>query len=1254
MNAAAAGPTPELPAITYPADLPVSGRRDDILEALRAHQVVVVAGATGSGKTTQLPKMLLELGKRSIAHTQPRRIAARAVSERVAEELGQEVGGLVGYRVRFTDRVSKGTVLTVMTDGILLNAIHRDADLRAYDAIVIDEAHERSLTVDFLLGYLKRLLPRRPDLTVVVTSATIDPESFARHFAAADGTPAPVIEVSGRTFPVEIRYRPLVGESNASGADASSADPDDDPIPDDRDAVSAIIDALRELEREDPGDVLVFLSGEAEIRDAQDAIEGAGFTGTEVLPLYGRLSAAEQHRVFDTSRRPGIRRRVILATNVAETSLTVPGIRYVIDEGTARISRWSVRSKVQRLPIEPVSQASAAQRAGRSGRVAPGIAIRLYSEEDFLRRPEFTEPEILRTDLAAVLLQMAVLGLGDIEEFPFLTPPDKRGVRDGLALLTELGAIDRSGSVTRVGRRIARLPLDPRLGRMLIAADELGVVDHVIPIVAGLSIQDPRERPAEHRAAADQAHARFVDPGSDFITLLRLWQHLAEQQAALSGSAFRRMLKAEYLGYLRVREWQDVVRQLRIALDLPKAPPAFDEAPNADLIHQAILSGLLARIGILDRTRSERGRNAAGPGAKSKDAKRGPGEYLGSRGARFAIHPSSALAKRRPDAIMSAELVETSRLFARMNAEIDPAWAERWAGDLVTRTYSEPRWDPKRGEAVADERVTLYGVAIIPRRRVRYVRIDPEHARELFSRHALTDGEWDTSRMSRSLTDFHRANAALREHLEEVEERTRRRDLLLDDEAVVAWYRQRIPIGIDSTLTFEKWWRETRKEQPELLTMREADFIDADAEADPALDASQFPTEWVQGAHTLPLSYRHAPGADEDGVTATVPRAVLPELEASGFDWLVPGMREELVTALIRTLPKVLRREVVPAADWARRLVPDLPQQPDGAAFIDRLAAVIKRATFAPVTLEDFDLARLPDHLRMRFQVVDQRGKVLAAGRDLAALQERFARERQAKEAKRLEGAERVAAADVRALSAHPETRALTRDALVRLLVERVPTPVSYVQEHLTAAEKLALSASPYPSTAALFDDCFRAAADDVIGDAPPTDEQGIDALVARFASECLTRMFDTVALVARTLSAARDADRAIRESSSLALMGPLADARSQLDGLVFPGFVSLTGLRQLSRLPVYIEGITYRVGRLAGNLGRDRVWHSEVEQAIELYRKAGGSIPLTPAIEGELRHARWLIEELRLSLFAQHLPTAEPVSLQRIRRALS
>jgi len=1212
--------------ISYPEDLPVSGRRDDILEALREHQVVVVAGATGSGKTTQLPKMLLELGKHRIAHTQPRRIAARAVAERVAEELGTELGDLVGYRVRFTDQASRASRLIVMTDGILLNEVHRDPDLRRYDAIVIDEAHERSLTVDFLLGYLKRLLPRRPDLTVVVTSATIDPESFAKHFAT-NATPAPVIEVSGRTFPVEIRYRPLVPdtvEDDAAGASGEA-----------RDTVTAVLDALRELEAEPPGDVLVFLSGEGEIRDTLDAVVGAGLAGTEVLPLYGRLSAAEQHRVFETGRAPGIRRRVILATNVAETSLTVPGIRYVIDEGTARISRWSARSKVQRLPIEPISQASAAQRAGRSGRVAPGVAIRLYSEADFAKRPEFTEPEILRTDLAAVLLQMAVLGLGDIGEFPFLEPPDRRGVRDGLALLTELGAIDRDGAVTRLGRELARLPLDPRLGRMLLAARELGVVEAVLPIVAGLSIQDPRERPEAAREQAELAHRRFADPTSDFVTLLRLWQHLEAEQAARSGNGFRRMLKTEYLSYLRVREWQDVVRQLRAALELPRrgttgGPDPSTAAPDADRIHQAILAGLLSRIGIRD----ERG-EAKGQGER----RRRQAEYLGSRGSRFAIHPGSVLAKRAPDAVMSAELVETSRLFARMNAAIDPAWAERWAGDLLVRQVAEPRWDRRRGEAVADEKVTLYGVAIIPRRRIRFARVDPGYARELFIRHALVAGEWDVSRIARRLTAFHRENAELRERLEELQDRERRRDLLLGEEALVAWYRSRLPEHIDSTREFERWWRDASRERPGLLTMRGADFLDPDAAAPEALEEG-YPERWTADGLDLELSYRHAPGAPDDGVTLIVPAARLADLDDDALGWLVPGMREELVAGYIKTLPKVLRREVVPAGDWAKRIVPELPE-PEGR-FADALAATIKRLTFAPVTRRDFELERLPEHLRMHLRVVDARGRAIAEGRDLAAVRERVAAGSAARPAGPRAGADPApsehdpaerASSGVPARQDHAPSRN-ARGADSRAGGGAPPPEVQalirYAMEHLTDAERLSLATSPYRSVPALLADCVA------ITDGTP---DGV---------------FHVVGLVARILAGARRADQAIREATSLSLVGPLRDARAQLDALVTPAFIASTGAARLARYPVYLEGLVHRIARLPEQPGRDRVWQGEVEAATARYLEAGGALPLEPGTRPELVRVRWLLEELRLSLFAQHLPTAEPVSLQRIRRLLA
>ena len=1347
----------DLPRIHYPADLPVSARRDDIIAALASHQVVIVAGATGSGKTTQLPKMLLELGKERIAHTQPRRIAARAVAERIASELGQELGGMVGYRVRFTDQVGRDTRVTLMTDGILLNAIHRDPDLRAYDAIVIDEAHERSLTVDFLLGYLVRLLPRRPDLTVVVTSATIDPESFARHFASADGTPAPIIEVSGRTHPVEIRYRPLVpdapsatggaadDEAATGGAGADGA----------RDTMTAIIDALGELAGEPDGDVLVFLSGEAEIRDAMEAIQGAGLAGTEVLPLYGRLSAAEQHRVFDTRRAPGIRRRVVLATNVAETSLTVPGIRFVIDEGSARISRWSARSKIQRLPIEPVSQASAAQRAGRSGREAPGIAIRLYSEADFAKRPEYTEPEILRTDLAAVLLQMAVLGLGDIADYPFLTPPDRRGVRDGLELLRELRALDADGEVTRIGRRMSRLPLDPRLGRMLVEAEDLGVAADVVPIVAALSIQDPRERPVEQREAADRAHARFASPISDFLSILALWRHLQERQAALSGGAFRRMLRDEFLSYLRVREWQDVVRQLERELGLRGGRGARRDARGADggagaataataadaatgagdrQIHRAILAGLLSRIGVRDRVKRD---------------------YLGARGARFVIHPASAIAKRQPEAVMSAELVETSRLFARMNAAIDPAWAESLAGDLVVRTHAEPRWERRQGAAVVDERVTLYGVPIVAKRRVLLSRIDLPLARELFVRHALVGaagaeggakegagGDWDASRLDRRLTAFLRENAELRARLAERQERERRRDLLLDDEVVVAFYLERLPEDVATTRDFERWWRAEHRRRPELLTMTEPDLVEAAEELDPAA----FPAEWSSDGQRLPLAYRFQPGDEEDGVTMVVPLPLLPRLGDEGTDWLVPGLREELVAALLRTLPKPMRREVVPAGDWARRLVPQLPADADGR-LVDRLAALIRSQTAATPRQEDFDPTRLPDHLRMGFRVVDERGRVVGRGRDLAALQTRLqeparaAIERlgglralgggsaaaagsssrgpadgrdaggrapargsggtpasrppadggtptpprrpagagpalpvgarsttwtfgalPAEHAIDLAGNTVIAfpalvdvgdAVELRLVGTAEEAAALHRRGVRRLLALAVPSPAAHIQAHLTAAEKLELAASPYPSRAALIDDAVAAVADAAVGDAPPRDEAAFAALRDRVSATGIDEAFRVVSLAAASLGAARTAERAIRETTTLALMGPLADAKAQLAGLVHPGFVARTGAAQLPRLPVYLAGLEHRVRRIAENPGRDRVRQTEVEQAIALFAEAGGRIPLGEDAAPSLVRVRWLIEELRLSLFAQHLRTAEPVSLQRIAKSL-
>ncbi|WP_395639582.1 ATP-dependent RNA helicase HrpA [Pseudolysinimonas sp.] len=1233
--------------ITYPPELPVSAVRDEIARVIAENQVVIVAGATGSGKTTQLPKILLELGREKIGHTQPRRIAARSVAERIASELKVELGGVVGYQVRFDDRAGRDTRVKLMTDGVLLAELQRDRDLRRYDTIIIDEAHERSLTIDFLLGYLAQLLPRRPDLKVIVTSATIDPESFAKHFAAPDGTPAPIIEVSGRTYPVEIRYRPLVSEKMA---------PDDEGEPvEDLDYLQGIAAALDELAREPEGDVLVFLSGEAEIRDAQDALSSRPHT--EIVPLYGRLSAAEQHRVFDTKRQPGIRRRVVLATNVAETSLTVPGIKYVVDAGQARISRYSPRAKVQRLPIEAISQASANQRAGRAGRTSDGIAIRLYAEDDFTRRPEFTDPEILRTDLAAVILQMMALGLGDIMAFPFLQPPDKRGVRDGLDLLSELGAVE-GARLTATGRMLTQLPVDVRFARMLVEAKQHGVVREVAAIVAGLSIQDPRERPVEKRPQADQQHARFVDPTSDFITLLNLWNHLEKEQKERSSSAFRRMCKAEYLNYLRIREWQDLYRQLiRAAKPLGIVPG--ERSTDAAGIHRSLLAGLLSRLGMRDREKRD---------------------YLGARGQRFMLFPGSSLAKKTPEFVMASELVETSRLFARTVAAIDPAWAEKLAGDLAKRSYSEPHWEKKQGSAVAWERVTLFGLPIVARRKVQLGRIDAVEARELFLRHALIEGDWPFAIAKNGLYDFDRANRALRDELAEVEERTRRRDILADDEAVIEFYDARIPRQITDVRSFERWWKDARREQPALLTLTRADLLDEEDEE--SLDPDAFPDR----LHDLALRYRFEPGAPDDGVTVEIPVERLAAVDAAPFEWLVPGLREELVTALLRALPKAIRKNVVPAADWARRLLPTL--NPEGA-LLPELAAAIRAATHTVVDPAAFELERMPANLRMTYAAVDRDGKRLGTSKSLDELRARFAEKTratvarvtaQATPGRELERAGltswdldalppvveaggvrgypalvdagasvgvKVFATEEEAATAHPR-------GVLRLLALTVPNPVSYVREHLTGAEKLALAASPYPSTAALWDDALLATLAAAVRDRSPRDAASFEALRIEVSAGLVDALFDTVALMAKVLTDAREVDKAISSASSLAFMGPLTDARSQLAGLVHPGFAGIAGLTRLRRMPVYLAGLLHRVTRLSENPGRDRAWQTEVEQATTLYLDHQGKLPLTAGTPARLAEVRWMLEELRLSLFAQHLGAAGPVSVQRIRKALT
>ncbi|MDO4686178.1 MAG: ATP-dependent RNA helicase HrpA, partial [Corynebacterium sp.] len=943
----------KIPEVSYPEDLPVPARRDDIAAAINQHQVVIIAGETGSGKTTQIPKICLELGRGirgRIGHTQPRRLAARTVAERIADELSQPIGESVGYAIRFDDRVSPSTAIKLMTDGILLAEMQRDRYLNAYDTIIIDEAHERSLNIDFLLGYIKQILPKRPDLKVIITSATIDPERFAAHFADAQGEPAPIIEVSGRTFPVEIRYRPLETEVQGKTVDIDPFD--------------GLCLAIEELMKEGPGDILCFFPGERDIRDAMDVIAKRRWTNIEVTPLFGRLSNQEQHQVF----APHSRRRIVLATNIAETSLTVPGIHYVVDTGTARISRYSLRTKVQRLPIEPISQASANQRSGRCGRIADGIAIRLYSEQDFLSRPEFTDPEILRTNLASVILRMAALRLGDITEFPFVQAPDHRAIRDGLLLLHELGALDENASteeiaLTDIGKTLANIPLDPRMSRMLIAAEHLGCLEQVTIIVAAMTIQDVRERPLDYQAQADQQHARFKSTESDFLSYLKLWEYLQQARQESSGNAFRKRMAKEFLHYMRIREWWDLVRQLRsIGEELGWIyPKTSTELVKPDTIHQALLSGLLSHIG-----------------SRIAETK----EFQGTRGSKFMVFPGSALAKKPPQFVMAAELVETSRLWARDVANIQAAWVEELAAGLLKHQYSEPHWSSSRAAAMVYQKSTLYGVTIISERRIPYHHVDAAAAREMFIRHALVEGDWNTHHA------FFHENRHKLEQAEELENKARRRDIVVDEETLFAFYDSRLPAKITTGRNFDRWWKQEQRRQPTLLDFDPQALINPDAEE---ISDEAFPNIWRQGNLDYELSYHFEPGHPSDGVTVRIPVPLLAGVDASGFEWLVPGLRLELITALIRTLPKALRRSVVPAQEFAERAVGKL--HPYHGSIVEQLADALRSLGGTGIGATDFNFDALPPHLRMSFAAVDKRGNVIDRDKNIDALRARQARQ---------------------------------------------------------------------------------------------------------------------------------------------------------------------------------------------------------------------------------------------------------------------
>lgn len=1231
-----------VPTITYPDALPVTARRDDIAEAIRDNQVVIIAGETGSGKTTQIPKICLDLGRGRrglIGHTQPRRIAARTVAERIASELDQKIGESVGYAIRFDDRVSETTAVKLMTDGILLAEMQRDRFLNKYDTIIIDEAHERSLNIDFLLGYLKRLLPKRPDLKVIITSATIDPESFAAHFADADGNPAPIIEVSGRTYPVEIRYRPLEFEAGGKVVD--------------QDPLDGLTEAIEELMHEGDGDILCFFPGERDIRDAMEAIEGKKWKNVEVTPLFGRLSNQEQHRVFSEHRG----RRIVLATNIAETSLTVPGIRYVVDTGTARISRYSTRTKVQRLPIEPISQASANQRSGRCGRVADGIAIRLYSEQDFESRSEFTDPEILRTNLASVILQMVSLKLGDIEQFPFIQPPEHKAIRDGLNLLHELGALhDKQDkpTLTATGRDLARIPLDPRMARMLIEANTNGCLDDVMVIVAAMTIQDVRERPLDFQAQADQAHARFKDKSSDFLSMLKLWDYIKQTRNEQSGNKFRKRMKQEFLHYMRIREWFDLVRQLKdVAKQLGWTYQEGTER-RADDIHMSLLSGLLSNIGARD--------------GNSK-------EFQGARNTRFLVFPGSALAKKPPEFLMAAELVETSRLWARDVATIDPAWVEKLGADLLKHNYSEPTWSRKRAAAIAHQKSTLYGVPIVADRTVPYHRVDPTAARDMFIRNALVAGDWNTHHA------FFKTNAQALDDAAAYEEKARRRGLIVDEDTLFDFYDQRIPAKVTTGRHFDSWWKKERRRNPELLDFDPAKLIDDSHE----VTEESFPDHWRKGSIDYELTYKFEPGDPLDGVTVMVPIPMLAGLDTEGFDWLVPGLRLELVTELIRSLPKALRRTVVPAPEFAERAIDRLV--PYEGTITQQLADVLHELGGQGINATDFQPGKLPMHLRMNYGAIDKRGKIVDSDRDLAALIRRQSGHIKSSVSRVSRTAEStavsewtddtlgaiddtvttnvdghevtaypalVATKDGVELKVHP-TKAAADAAMVTttltLLMRDIAVNTAQMVKGLPLQQRVAVDSYPHGGADGLVNDARVAAIRDLMLEAggPVRTPSAFQKLKDTIKPQVPGRVRQAVVAIAPGLAEYSNLQAELAHWDGAAI----DDMREQLEFLLPRNAITIHGMSHLRHLPRYIQAMRIRLEDMNLDPDRDADRQAEVDNAKAYLANRLRSLPPGREKTREVKDIRWMVEELRVSLFAQRLGTAHAVSLRRIQKAV-
>ena len=1292
-----------IPDIAYPEGLPISDNADLISNTIKDNQVVIIAGETGSGKTTQIPKICLALGRGVdglIGHTQPRRIAARTVANRIAEELGTSLGDEVGYKVRFNDQVSDKSYIKLMTDGILLAEMQNDRLLRQYDTIIIDEAHERSLNIDFILGYLKQVLIKRPDLKVIITSATIDPQKFAKHFCNSQGKPAPVIEVSGRTFPVELRYRPLNNE--LSSADDTESARSDKEVPETNDIIGGILNAVEELSEinHGQGDILIFLNGEREIRDTAAALSKFFAhdrrTNTQILPLYSRLTVAEQNRIF----KPHTGRNIVLATNVAETSLTVPGIKYVIDPGTARISRYSYRTKVQRLPIEAISQASANQRSGRCGRVSEGICIRLYSEDDFNNRDEFTDPEILRTNLATVILQMLALDLGNIHNFPFVQAPDNRNITDGMRLLEEVAAVELNAkrdtenvTLTKAGRLLAKFPIDPRLAKMVLSAIEFGCLEQALVIVAALSIQDPRERPHEKQQAADEKHNRFKNKQSDFIGLLNLWLYVGEQQKQLSQNHFRKLCQKEFLSYVRLREWQDLFSQLKQTVREQKiswssleyrfdvnAPVQNDNKSERDKassdqetdnelssLHQAILSGLLSHIGQQDENR----------------------EFKGARGSKFFVFPGSALARKSPKWLMSAELVETSRLFARMNAKIDPLWLEPLAPHLVKRSYSEPHWQKKQGAVMAFEQVTLYGLTIVSKRPIQFKQIEPDTCKAIFIREALVNGDCFIKE------NFLKQNQKLVESIEALEQKARRKDFLIDEQQLVDFYNEKLPDTVTCQVSFLAWWKKEKQKNEHYLDFTKAFLLN---ESSSTLSKKDYPDSWQQNGFTLPLKYHFSPGDSDDGISLVIPLGLLNQIQDDGFDWLIPALRFDLVVALIKALPKSLRRNFVPAPNFAEACLAVMQRnekasnqkQCEVPDIKSALSKQLLRMTGVRLTEDVWDDIELPIHLTMNFQVVNEKGKLVEQGRNLNELKAKLQGNVKASIKKVAEkGIEKsdlitwdfgklpksyekkVANITIKAFPAlvdHKKNVAIElfdqaeqaqqamKLGLTRLILLNIPSPLKYLEKNLPNKAKLGLYFNPFGSISQLLEDCILGACLHLVSVYQQAHNKDSISTSAEFQAcsdyvraEIADCVLASAIKVEKVLTLRHEIAKKLKGNVSLNVIQAHADIKQHHESLIHKGFVSESGINKLDDITRYLQGILRRLEKLFIDANQDRLKLIDVNKANDALTALIGKQRKDLPLPDEVSACRWLIEELRISLFAQNLGTSQPISLKRI-----